>query len=163
MLNKQGFTLIELVTAVMIIAVLTAIAVPQYRASVQRAEATEALINLRTIFESAVRYKSQTGSTPTKVAELDISFFDSRDVTGGSMIGSFGYVFKTSYIKSCWIDSNNNNSIDTYCFSIYYNHNTYGKGALSCQYNAGSAKYSKVCSAFCTEKTNENPCWIDVP
>lgn len=161
MLSKKGFTLIELLTVVMIIAILTAIAVPQYRASVQRAQATEALINLRTVYESAVRYKAQNGETPTKAAELDISFFDSLDKSAGlAYIGSFAYTFSADKISACWLAPDN--TYNTYCFNIHYNHNSYGKGALSCQYNADSTKYSKVCSAFCTTNRNSNPCWIDV-
>ena len=51
--TKSGFTLIELLAVVLIIAILTSIAVPQYRRSVQRAQAMEMMTNLRTLFDSA--------------------------------------------------------------------------------------------------------------
>ena len=74
--NHTGFTLIELLAVVMIIAMLTSVALPQYRKSVQRAESMEALVNLRTIFDAAKRYRSANSEAPMKLNGLDVSFFD---------------------------------------------------------------------------------------
>jgi len=159
MCNKKGFTLIELLTVAIIISILTAIAVPQYRSTIQRAEATEALINLRNVFESAMRYKSQNSTTPQQVSQLDISFFDSLDQSGKvAYIGNFRYSFESSYIDACRL--NPDNTYNTYCFRIYYNHDTYGRGALRCNYS--TEKYSQICSSFCNTNRDSNPCWVDV-
>ena len=45
--RKAGFTLIELLVIVMILAILTSLALPQYRRSVERARVAEALTMLR--------------------------------------------------------------------------------------------------------------------
>ena len=58
---KKGFTLIELLVVVMIVAVLTGIAVPQYRRAVRKAEATEAISMLRTIYDSSERLAAEMG------------------------------------------------------------------------------------------------------
>lgn len=51
-MNEKGFTLIELLVVVLIIGILSAIALPQYRKAVAKARFAEAMTNLKTIYES---------------------------------------------------------------------------------------------------------------
>jgi len=53
---KNGFTLIELLVVVMMVAILTAIAVPQYRRSMDRAKTAEAMQMLPALFEARERW-----------------------------------------------------------------------------------------------------------
>ena len=80
--RKTGFTLIELLAVVLIIAILTAVALPQYRRAIQRTQATEALMNLRTMFDSAMRYRAANSENPNFVSQLDVQFFEAQDSTG---------------------------------------------------------------------------------
>ena len=147
--RKMGFTLIELLTVVMIIAVLTAVAVPQYRRSIQRAQAAEALMNLRTIFEASARYRAERSNFPPNVQMLDVGFFDALAVSEhSSVIGGFLYEFTDEGIQACRLAGDEGtNAEGTYCFTAFYNNPDYGgRGAMICQ--ANSPKYQSVCPAF---------------
>ena len=69
---KKGFTLVELLVVVLIIAILAAVALPQYTTAVERSRATEALTLLAAVAESAQRYKFHQGVWPTDWDQLDV-------------------------------------------------------------------------------------------
>ena len=54
--GKRGFTLIELLVVVLIIAVLAAVALPQYNKTVEKARMVEAVANVRAIANAHQRY-----------------------------------------------------------------------------------------------------------
>ena len=62
-MRRHGFTLIELLVVVMIIAVLTAIALPQYRRAMMRSRTAEAMQMLPAIFEARERWMIEHGCT----------------------------------------------------------------------------------------------------
>ena len=72
MTTKQtGFTLIEMLTVVLIVGLLTAVALPQYRRVTQKAQATEAVAMLRVIRDSAERLASDFGYRTFKAFSSD--------------------------------------------------------------------------------------------
>lgn len=153
--NKSGFTLVELLAVVLIIAILTSAALPQYRRSVQRAEAMEALTNLKTIFESAKRYRSANSEAPRKLTGLDVSFFDADTPNASTFnIGSYHYSFNSDSISACRL-SGTGSYTNTYCLYMYYvltlGTNKY-KDLMTCV--PLSSKYNWLCEAF---ETSELP------
>lgn len=141
--NKRGFTLAELLAVVLIIAVLAAIALPQYRRSIRRAQAVEGLTHLRAVMDSALRYKAEYETAPTKFGDLDVAF---QNVSGG-VIDNFKFTFNGSTsITACYAP---NGSCTGYTFTGYYDNSAYGgKGALTCEYS--DDKYQTVCDAVGT-------------
>ena len=110
---KKGFTLIELLVVVMIIGILTSIALPQYTKSVRRAEMSEGLIQGKSIYDAAVRYKSSTGNAPNSFDVLDVNFIGT-DITGNSFNdGNFTYTLTSNDVLA-------QNNKDNYAIRFVY-------------------------------------------
>jgi type IV pilus assembly protein PilE len=60
--RKRGFTLIEVMIVVSVIAVLSSIALPSFEAQLQKARRTDALISVMTIQSAQERYRSNNSS-----------------------------------------------------------------------------------------------------
>ena len=58
---KKGFTLVELLTVVLIVAILSGVALPQYRKAVDKARAAEAQNMLRILYDSSERLAGEFG------------------------------------------------------------------------------------------------------
>lgn len=153
MKRKHGFTLIELLTVVMIIAVLTAIAVPQYRKAIQRAEAATALINLRAVFDAAKRYYAQTGTWPDRLSRLDTKLLVNSGTT--DVADGFRYEFNTTYLGTAATRLSEDGT-SLYTLHAFYklpigSTNPAHRDVFTCQWR--QTKYKYLCESFGDETT----------
>ncbi|WP_428897117.1 prepilin-type N-terminal cleavage/methylation domain-containing protein [Parelusimicrobium proximum] len=87
-MNNKAFTLIELMVVVIIVAVLAAIAIPQYGRALERARITEMLANTGSLQKAQERYKFQFDSYAEDIHKLDAEY---PNKTGISVPGFSGY------------------------------------------------------------------------
>ena len=77
-MNKKAFTLLELLVVVLIIGILAAIALPQYKYAVAKAKFTQLLTTSKAIMEAQRRYMLIKGERSLDLSVLDI------DIQGGT-------------------------------------------------------------------------------
>ena len=71
---KKGFTLIELLVVVLIIGILSAVALPQYEKSVEKARFAEAVMAVQKVAQANQVYKMANGSFTNDITKLDIDY-----------------------------------------------------------------------------------------
>ena len=74
MKNNQAFTLIELLVVVLIIGILAAVAVPQYKRAVHQARFTQLLTLSKTIVDAENAYYMENGVYADRADALDIQY-----------------------------------------------------------------------------------------
>ncbi len=70
--TKAGFTLIEILVVVLIIAVLTAVALPQYQKAVEKSRAAQGIATLKVLYEAGKVYYLEHGVYPSKFTDLEV-------------------------------------------------------------------------------------------
>jgi general secretion pathway protein G len=84
---KRGFTLVEVLIVVLIMAVLAATVIPQFQTSTAEAEAATAEFNLQTMRSQISLFKSQHGgSTPAELGDLTV--YSNSDGTTSTVAGT---------------------------------------------------------------------------
>ena len=85
-LDRKGFTLIEILVVVLIIGILAAVALPQYQKAVEKSKATQALTMLKTVYNAADAYYLANNTWPTSFDELavDVPWTGTLAATGTS-------------------------------------------------------------------------------
>ena len=84
--NKKGFSLLELLAVVLFIGILAAIALPQYRRAVAKAEAAQLYEMVASLRKTVQGYYVIHDKWPTKLEELDLEY--KLPIASGSVCAS---------------------------------------------------------------------------
>ena len=120
--TRRGFTLIELLVVVIIIAILAAIALPQYQKAVEKSRAAEAWTTLKAI-EDAQKIKNMEEGTNNRyyaLGELPIAFTDKNGstVTGGNFHSQNFEYFYSGYGAAAYREIGENHIAQLYISPI---------------------------------------------
>ncbi len=156
--NKYGFTLVELLTVVIILSILTAIAVPQYTKAVARATAANALISLKTVFDASKRYYSTHDQWPTSFVGLDTKLLLNDGSTDTS--GEFKYTFDaaTRSVSANLVVPGETDH--PYWLTATYRTAGGKRDEYTCQSASDSGKFRELCESLCAASETGNPCVI---
>jgi prepilin-type N-terminal cleavage/methylation domain-containing protein len=69
--DERGFTLVEVLIVVILVAILAAIAVPKYIQAVKGARASDAKVQVNAILNSAKIFEQETGTWPSDLTALE--------------------------------------------------------------------------------------------
>ena len=125
--NEEGFTLIELMVVVLIIAILLAIAVPTFLGARQRAQNTHARADLRNAMTAAqVHYTETEDYQILTVARLEAiePKLDYSDVVGNADYDTIGFADNG---PSQIVMVRQSRSGDFFCFAIGAGATTFGR------------------------------------
>ncbi len=134
--NKKGFTLTELMTVVIILAILMGIAGGSYRKAAERSKFSEGLVAAHAVMEAVERYhQDHADIMQPKIADLDIALQHKTNCSPSS-----NYCTKTKYFQvtiNSTKDSSNKYDVNVtaeriggmYTITVYPE--SYGKTRLS--------------------------------
>ena len=157
--NVRGFTLIELLVVVLIIGILAAVAVPQYKLAVVKSRFTQAKTMAKAIANAQEIYYLANGKYTTDGRKLDVSFpTPIRTENEGNTSGKVGYYFSWGYCQLapaeyvvCYITQGVSPNI---AYQLNYKHNSWGPNVQRCI--SSSTDLINISAKICCNETKSN-------
>ncbi len=150
-MNRHGFTLIEVLTVVIIIGVLVSVALPMYTRAVERSRATEAMASIKALNDGIYAYYADKDVCPNSFKKLIVSLPGASE--NGSSVTSKYFVFTMPTTTpsvpgtSCHgvLATRRGNS---YSYTLWNPYVSQGGKALALQCDASGDKNIAICESL---------------
>ncbi len=162
--NKRGFTLIELLVVVLIIGILVAVALPQYRKAVDKSRYATMISTAHSIENAQEAFYLANGRYSTDFDELDVSIskdLPTKEVEGDNrfFIGSAGFLTGDIYTSAIYFDGDERVA----SFTLYHKHiarenMSFYRGKILCVTYVGQKKRGQaICESIGGTLISGNP------
>ena len=101
---KKAFTLIELLVVVLIIGILAAVALPQYRVAVAKSRLMQSLVIARAVYEAEEAYYLANNTYTSDVDDLDIGI-GAYTPGGGNSADAGNYYLSNNYRVAIYLNA----------------------------------------------------------
>ena len=150
-MNKRGFTLLEVLTVVIIIGILASVALPMYKRAIERSRATEAMTVIKSLNDSIYAYYADKESCPTSFKKL-VTSLPGVTGTNNNIIRAKHFTFTMSAEvnvpgTSCPGVKAVRNS-GGYGYAIWNPYQSYAGKALSLRCTGTAEKDVAICESF---------------
>ena len=149
-MNKNGFTLVEVLTVVVIIGILTSMALPMYTRAIERSRATEAMADIKAMNDSIYAYYADKEECPT--FKKLVAVVPGSDALG-TQITTKNFTFTMPSSTALVPGTECHGVLATrnsggYAYTIWNPYQTVGGKALSLKCNGTSDKDIAICESL---------------
>ena len=150
-----GFTLIELLVVVLIIGILAAVAIPQYRKAVVKAQLTQAIVNVRALYDALEIYRLENGAYPPNPAGTFVDIDEFAEPLHIQLQKTPQFVI--NYQSNQYISYRISRTL--LAISINWKDKGPGNGELRCSAEISASisvddfnRHKQICLSLCTDK-----------